>query len=184
MRINQGQFVILFVVVVAIAAAVVAWWVQYTRGRQAKEFWSTSGAQIVRFPDQVEGFVLDPPVADAAIAQQQIEDDSRWSHVDKVDITRARGLVHARQALIVDASYDWDSEDDPTAARLTHALRFTDGSDRVLVLLDLERRWLRYVQGDRQVRMGERLAAGLRTFLGEQLGAGSPHELIHRMTRL
>ncbi len=127
------------------------------QGRRCLAFYGADDAATVRHAPKVEAWRLEPPAesdsspapAEAsaepaateagaeptAASDDTITVDGRpWRIARRVDISQARGLVHARHALIVDANYRWDAAD--RGGRWTNALTFTRDGDRVVLLFD------------------------------------------------
>lgn len=152
---NSGKLLILIIVSVAVVAAGVAWAFQSHRGRRALSLWGSQNAYLIRKAPRVELLVAsgDPP--------------------QPIDISHARGLAHARQALIEDSSFVWsdvDPSDEADPGRQPDwecALRFVAADREFAVDFDLEGRWARAAGGGSRVRISEKLAGGLQLFLGE-----------------
>ena len=119
-RIARGSLLVLGIFGVALGLGGYAWWHAFERGKLSLRLWGSDGAVLIRYATRVEllewpetldtldGLTL--PVA--AIAED--------------DISRVRGLVHARHALVEDASYDWDRAQDDCRNAWSFALRFED----------------------------------------------------------
>jgi hypothetical protein len=163
LKINSGKLVILLILGAALAAAGFAWWRQYEQGRRALAYWGAEGARLIRTAPEVELRRL-REAADEEVSP--IQPRSR-------DVSHARGLVHARQALISDASYLWN-EQSAAAPEWEYDLVFRDGSDEIGVHLDVTGAWAAPRRGRPPVRMSPRLAAGLDRFLKEQLTQAPP----------
>jgi hypothetical protein len=158
-KLNSGKLVILGIVSAAIAAAVVAWWHQYQQGRRALEYWGAAGARLIRTAPEVE--LLQLAGAENAAATENV--------IDRREITQARGLVHARQALISDPSFRWDEK--PLATPdWEYAIVFRDGRQEFTVLVSPKRAWAAE-EGKRAVRLSPTFAQGLSTFFEEQFAS-------------
>ncbi len=96
-------------------------------------------------------------------------DDRRWAVLRRIDLTDAPGLLHLRQALIVDASFAWAAQPTASAAdpQWQFALEAQDEQRQVVALLDLEREWIRKLDGGPTVKLT--ISEGLRTFFKEAL---------------
>jgi hypothetical protein len=159
-KLNSGKLVILGMLAVALAAAAFAWWRQYHLGRRSLEYWGAEGARLIRAAPQVELVKLSGAAAEAP------------PNSLRRDVSQARGLVHARQALISDASFLWGDKPSTTPA-WEYALVFRDGSREFTVLLDLSRDLAGSGALRAPVRLGPTLSQGLRQFLAEQITPGS-----------
>ena len=56
--------------------------------------------------------------------------------IRRVDISQARGLVHARHALIMDYNFEFDRPDLAATPQWRYALRFTEGDRQVVLTFD------------------------------------------------
>jgi hypothetical protein len=158
-KLNSGKLVIVGIVGVAVVAAAFAWWRQYQQGRRALAYWGADGARLIRTAPEVELLTLAPAEGDG-------EGDA--IPVPKLlDVSGARGLVHARQALISDASFLW-SETPRTGPAWDYAFVFRDGPRELTVRFDIRGGWAMPEHGSQPLRMGPTLAKGLTTFLDEQ----------------
>src|SRR5262245_471220 len=83
---TSGKLVILGVVAIATVAAAASWWFRYKATHRAAEFWGSEDARLIR----------DAPIV-------EMYEPAR-------DISAARGLVHLRNALLEDRSFQWPSK--------------------------------------------------------------------------
>lgn len=154
----SGKVVILTILGLAILATSYAWWHQRQRGQAALDFWGQDIAFATRHAKQVELIKLDPD--GGALTEEQT-----------ISLSEARGLIHARQALIVDASYDWDADLTAVTPKWQYSLRFPADEDRPACSL-----WFDLDQGVTGDESGKRLAKleipilkGLKTFFTEKV---------------
>lgn len=170
-RSDAGKLVSVAILTVALAAAAFAWWYQYQHGRRALEYWGAEGAVLIRRAPQVELWRLAPsptqPTGENAAGERILG----RILLDQRDITHARGLVHARQALISDASYRWNAAPAPPEPDWDYALRFHDGSRRATVVLDLDEGYARAPAQSTPLQLGPTITQGLRRFLADQFPA-------------
>jgi hypothetical protein len=144
---NSGKVLICLIVAVAVLASSVAWYHQASRGTQVLELWGADNAYLIRCAEQIQL---------AANGQE-------------AELGRAPGIAHARQALIVDASYDWSASEPIPTPTWSHHLKFAGEGREFELRFDLAQRVLQ--GGDTShVRMGPTLASGLKVFFDEQLG--------------
>ncbi len=173
----QGKYVILFIFGTALVAATFAWTFQYLRGRRILELWGADNAGLIRVDaERIELLVLggsDETTSDAA-------DDANfppWIEVDGEqlavaagrDITKARGIIHARQALIEDASFAWEQQRGDCRADWRYALRFHHGKRLATVLLDTNCQRARLLETGREAAIVPKIFKGWMTFVDEQL---------------
>jgi hypothetical protein len=166
-RIATGQLVIVAILTAGVAAAGFAWWYQYHQGRRALAYWGAEGALLVRSAPRVELLVLDRTTL---IQDATHEDVFDRAVIERRDISNARGLIHARQALLADASF-LAEDTDATPPHWQYALRFRDEARELDVAFDLETGRLRSSASDEVLRLGPTLKKGLKQFFIEQLAS-------------
>jgi hypothetical protein len=83
------------------------------------------------------------------------------------DITQARGILHARQALIEDASYDWSRGLLTERPNWSDALCFSDQGGQTVLVFDLTAGLVCQPETG-QVASIAPIRAGLREFFAEQ----------------
>jgi hypothetical protein len=168
---NRGKRITAAIVVVAVCAAGVAWWYGYRQGQRVLTLWGPAAAYRIRLAPRCELLTLEPASEDAPA--DLVLGTQRWAIRRRVDLSAARGLVHARQALIADSSYRWDVPPvPPGSARWEYALRFQDEQGETLLVFDLQQTQVLDWNQDRQADIRP-IAAGLRTFFAEQLAPWS-----------
>jgi hypothetical protein len=110
------------------------------QGRRCLAFYGPADAATIRHATMVEAWRLEPLADDAADStatakQESLTIDGQpWRVVQRVNISQARGLVHARHALIVDANYRW--EETASGGRWSNALAFSQADARLVLLFD------------------------------------------------
>ena len=172
----QGKYVIIFIFGTALAAAVFAWTFQYMRGRHILELWGVDNARLIR----VEGKSVtlleladDPREAnneEEALSQETFEIDGQEFFVEESrDVSEVRGLIHARQALIEDGSFQWDQPRGDCQAQWQYVLQFADGDRTATVLFDTHCRRARLWKTDREAAITPKVFDGWLKFLSEQL---------------
>ena len=169
------------IVGLAVVAAVFATWFRWSQGHRAQEYWGVEVARQIRFAPKVELMWLDSPLlgtAGSTSAQQADEpngatimiDGTRWTILKRSDITTARGLVHARQSLIQDATFQWDGQKWGPDSSWTHALLISDPDGDSLTLLfdlgDSTEGFVRAQSAPEKIRLT--IPEGFKTFFSEQ----------------
>ena len=154
--IHRGKFLIVAIFLVAVVAAGFAWWHQFQKGRHALSLWGAGPAVLIRHAPRVELLRLNTPELAAVILEHQ-------------DISRARGIVHARQALVEDASFDFQAARGDCRPRWQYALRFSDTGRRATIQFDFDCGRARLEESGQEVAMTPKLAAGMKMFIQEQL---------------
>jgi hypothetical protein len=124
---DRGKLAVLTMFAVALAAATFAWWWNYSRGRRALEFYGPKAARLIRTAPQVELLIVGPQDAGAAESVPGF-----GAVIRTIDISKAPGLIHARTALLDDASYQ--SHVDAAPQVFNRFVRFKDGDDQVVLV--------------------------------------------------
>jgi len=153
---------------VALAAAGLAWSFNYYRGRRTLEFYGRGAALLVRTAPQVELLVLAPlDELPEPNAEQLLIDGERLQVIRRLDISHAKGLVHARTSLLADSSYDWHAEPCDYYPSIDYAVRFTHISTATLAF-DFHCQQLWHVEHEHTVTLVPKVADGWQTFLIKQ----------------
>jgi hypothetical protein len=188
-----GKIVVIGVFVVALLAASFALWWNINRARRSLEFWGKDAVKLIQHGKAVELLELQPAATPAAEnpAGELRYQDRPLVVKRRLDLSQARGLVHARHALTDDASFVWDDAvSGSQPATWDYAIRFSaspaatsadasspgdsSAGEEVLLLLDLENRRLANVHGRREVTVIPKISEGWQIFLAKQLGRTSP----------
>lgn len=97
---KSGKWLILAILVIALASGGFSWWFRWSATHRAADFWGPEAAKIIRDAKNVTAARLtgDHPMTigpkeNAIVAQ--------------VDASKAKGLLHFKQALLEDRSYNW-----------------------------------------------------------------------------
>ena len=162
---QSGKLLIVGILGVALAAAGFAWWFQFSRGQRALAYWGGETASIIRHGDAAELFLI----ATSGNGESLEVDGQNYVMLREISLDAAPGFVHARHALIDDASYRWD-DPPPDAIVWTHAVAFDNQQGQVVwTVISLDDGVLRQLEGSRPLVMSEKLQAGLKQFFAEQL---------------
>lgn len=172
---KSGKFVTIGIILLGLLATSVSWWHQRQSGIQCLRYFGSQDAFQLRHAEQVELYRLGPPDSPAAAMQIEV-DGKKWQILEQRPISTAPGLVHARQSLIVDASYDWSQATGPPAA-WGYALRFGDGPAAVTLLFDLQQSLARSLGSERSLSLT--MAAGFKVFFEENLSEVAPMPAPH-----
>lgn len=168
---NRGKWLILFIFGTALAMALFAWTFQYLRGRRVLALYGPVAARLIRVDaDRVELLLLARPPRGMVLEgapHLQIGDEPVLIS-NTLDITRARGLIHARQALIEDSSYDWERPPADAAAQWGYAMRFSRGDRQVTSAIDSGVRQLRLIETGATAALAEHFVLGMQAFVDEQ----------------
>jgi hypothetical protein len=159
-RPSSGRTVVAAIVLLGLVLAGFAFWFQWRQTRRCLDFLGPDVATLVGGAERVELWRL------AAGSGPR-----RLVAVDRKDVTRARGLVHLRHALVEDASYVWkpgpaarESAGATPVAAWTLGLAFYDREDAAapaaVLAFDLRQGWMTVVGRPGRVALG-RFGAGL-----------------------
>lgn len=160
-----GQWVILTMFSLAIGAAAFAWIWRKTQTDDCLAFWGSDGAEAIRTGEKITLLRLVPARSDEA-SDLTLPSGKRWHAAATVDLSQAKGITHARRALIEDSGFDWSQgviarEPD----RLDFAIRFQRGNDRpVTVGLDLEGNLFHHVESGKSLTAHEKLVSGWKDY--------------------
>lgn len=160
---HGGKWAIAVMVLVACILGAFAVWFHLNQGERVIQMWGADRAWLIRHADHVSwirvefptelGLDLPTTLADLPISK-------------RVDVAAMPGLVHARHALIQDASYLWDPQ--PAAEAPAPSWKFGlvfqhDGDDRpgtrreVVLLFAPDQKLVRLLETGEQQPMAETL---------------------------
>lgn len=137
---NRGHLAVLVMFGLAICLGAVAVFVRYQQGDRALNYWGTQPAQLIRHAPRVELLWLGDgkdPATESEVIEQLTIDGRNCTVVRRKDISQARGLVHARHALITDRSYQFDEPRGNCEPRWNYVLRFSDSEQTAVLALDI-----------------------------------------------
>ncbi len=107
----SGKLVILSILSVALLAAGMSWWFRFHATHRAAEFWGPEATLLIRDATVVE--LIERPQAEAKAdndpPSEAGQGGARPILIERRNISDARGLIHFRNALLEDRSYDWPS---------------------------------------------------------------------------
>lgn len=153
--ISRGAATILIMVTVALGLSIFAAWYRYQTGDDALRFWGADIALKIRRAPTVELLAIEPAVDEAEGAALVIVDQP-YRITKKVDLSKAPGLIHARHALLEDASLDLDAPPPASTPNWTRLLRFTDQKgDAAQIAVDPETGWLCRITDGGQIKLKE-----------------------------
>ena len=132
----KGRLTIVLIFAVALAMGAYGWWHNFRQGQQSLQFWGSDAAVLIRFAPDVQLLLLDP-VPDSNRRLETLDiGQRRLAVIQRVEISQVPGLVHARHALIEDASFDWSTTRLPDQPNWQFALRFLRKKQQVTVAFD------------------------------------------------
>jgi hypothetical protein len=140
LKFSRGTFAILLMVVVAFGLSTFAAWYRYQAGDAALRYWGKDAALRIRSAPKVKLMMIEQD----ATASKPIEiHDTTYQITQVIDISSARGLIHARHALLEDASLDELAVPPSPAPDWDRVIEFTavDG-ETTAIAIDLETGWM------------------------------------------
>jgi hypothetical protein len=180
---DRGKLAVLLMLAVALAAAGFAWWWNVERTKRSLALYGADGAWLVRNGRVVEILKIVPRNEDDLPAEDQPEGgslmlgDSKFAVAARYDVSRVKGLVHARAALVDDPSYEWDA---PPIATQSDAfpwlVRFADERGEIYLAIDPGKRQLTVLPGGERVRLIPKIADGWQSFLDRHAAPTRPPE--------
>src|SRR5437762_2962231 len=129
----SGKLLILAMLLVALMAASASWWFRYSATHHTAQFWGPEAARLIRDAPKVTLRSYDPAVGA----------DADSSNSSARDISNARGLIHLRNALLEDSSYDWSAKT-PTEPSWNSSLVFeasAGAEPRAVILFSPDFNW-------------------------------------------
>jgi hypothetical protein len=112
------------------------------------ELWGPEAATLIRYAQRVDAMVL---ASDGTETEESLMiGEQELAVIASGKITGTPGLVHARHALIEDASYLWREASPSEAPEWKFALRFEDGGKVVTIVLDISGNRVRLVEEGRE----------------------------------
>lgn len=146
-------------VAVAAGLSIFAAWYRYQAGDAALRFWGKETALQIRSAPRVELLAIEPgaaPENESGEAQRATIGGDSYQITRTIDITEARGLIHARHALLEDASLDPAAPPPDAPPAWTRLLRFTDREGgAALIAIDPETGWLCRVETGGMIKLKE-----------------------------
>ena len=163
-----GKIVVIGIFVVALAAASFALYWNMSRSRRALAFWGADAVRLIQKSERVEILPLQSlPLAAPNQDSETFEIAGQlWGATHQIEVTKARGLIHARHALTTDASYEPGEPTELRTGKWTHAIRFSDSQGSVVLLLAGER--VGNYQTQREWKLIPKVADGWRIFVNRE----------------
>jgi hypothetical protein len=174
---NRGKLAVLTMFGLALVAAGLAWWFNYTRGHRTLDFYGRDAALLLRTAPKVELLRLAPVEGISGDGETLSFGGSRRRVTERIDISQAQGLIHARTSLLADSSYQWDTDLGDCQPQPALAVRFKGQTSATLVF-DFGCRRVWYAEYARSVTLMPKVADGWQSFLerhGTQIGNANQH---------
>jgi hypothetical protein len=162
----SGKLLIIGILAIAFAAAGTSWWFRYSATHRAATFWGPATAALIRDARVIQLWLPTDPHENVRSASLAV------SSSDLHDISSARGLVHLRNALLEDHSFNWPTTKISPDVQWTQGLRFLDSGTGVLLMFSSDFNFVRTPNGNRMLSC-EPMAKGLREMFAEFSGAST-----------
>lgn len=165
---------ILAILAIALASGGFSWWFRWSATHRAAAFWGPEAATTIRDAQQVDAFRL-AGAGESTDVTLKVGD--RVYPVEKrIDASKGHGLIHLKQALLEDRSYEWGTSIDadqivPRWALVFHPRTERQANPPVTVLLDDAcEQGVRAVEGEESRTFDcRRIGPGVRKVLSEWL---------------
>lgn len=157
-KLARGSFVILLMCFVALGLSIFAAWFRHNAGDAALRFWGKEAGLRIRSAEIVKLLEIVEPASGEVDNKQCMEiEGKKFAVTASKDITSARGLIHARHALLEDASLDEAAK--PAASQVNRwhrVIEFVskDGA-KTSVAIDLDTGWLCNIENGGLIKLKE-----------------------------
>jgi hypothetical protein len=174
---GRGKLVVALIMGLAVGAAGFAWWWNYAGSRKALEFYGAQGAHLIRTAPTVEILVL--AAQDSAVEGESSGDFVTYQGKSRpvsrrIDISRAPGLIHARTALLDDASYANQPLRTISGEPPSELIRFSDGRGEALLAFSFPERIVWELSSGKGLQLVPKTAEGWRAFISRHLQVPAP----------
>jgi hypothetical protein len=171
---DRGKLAVLGLLAVGLVAAGFAWWWNFQHGRKCLEFYGSEAALLIRTAPRVELLELAASTDNKATSNADLLQlgEQSFRIVRQLDISKAPGLIHARTALVDDASYRWGEKPAACPPQIQYAVRFSDRSS-VTLAFDFACERVRRAERGGQAVLIPKVAAGWKSFLARQAGSNA-----------
>ncbi len=163
---DRGKLAVLTMLGLALAAAAFAWWWNVTSKKESLAFYGPAAARLIGKAPTVELIEVEPATSGDTRELVSVHHE-KFVVVSRHDVSQAPGLIHARTALLDDASYEWQAP-----LRLMPPIflvRFADEKNEAVLALDTTARLLTRCDTGATVRLNEKIAAGWQQFAERHL---------------
>jgi hypothetical protein len=137
---QSGTKLVILLVGLALIAGATSWWYRYESAHQATTYWGNEAARLIAQPAEVEAFDLSLLGAESALPKgaEVLDLGRKYQAGEPRTLTNARGMVHLRNALMSDRSYEWGTAVDPVEVDWRWCLRFFESSGEVRIVLSAD----------------------------------------------
>jgi len=134
--VNSGKWIIAVIFVLAALATAGAIWFHYQQNDRAIRHWGGEAATLIVRAKKIEMFRL----AEGETSSGEVLriGTQQYAISDTADATKARGMIHLRQVLVRNESFDWDTDLSDCDPDWNYGLRFSDGEDSLTLAYSLD----------------------------------------------
>ncbi len=163
---QRGMLVILVILLLGIGLSTFAWWYRKNAGVRSLEMWGPKHANLIRHTPIVHLLHLQALSEDGTASSDAppptetiMVENHTLQVVQQESLIGKPGFVHARHALIEDASFVWDAAPNACEGKWTFALRFSDDEKAVTVVFNPECKKIYCVEGEFSATMQDVIQA-------------------------
>ena len=149
----KSRLVVVLIFLVAVVMGGYGWWYNFQQGRRSLRLWGSDAAVLIRYAPQVVLLQLELARPDERASERLDIDSQRFAIVRQFEISKVPGLVHARHALIEDASFVWSARQRACQPNWQFALRFLRGPQRATLAFDTNCDQVRLIEHNRTARL-------------------------------
>ena len=163
MRVS-GKLLIILIFGTALVGGVATLWVQFDARRRSREFWGADNAVLINRAPKVELLRLTKASEPRDDGSQVTIDNVTFEISERKDVSKTRGFVHVRDALIRDAGFEWDKARGDCVPQWDFALDFEKGDQKAIVAIDLNCERVQLVAGGQEASIGPTMS-GIKNWL-------------------
>lgn len=146
----SGKLITIGIFGVGLVAAVAAFFVQYNSRRHVREFWGPETAVLINRAPKLELLRLKSGVEGGEDGELLTIDGVDHQISECKDVSKARGFVHVRDALIRDTGFDWDKDRGDCQADWQFAFQFSQDDDVEVLVFDFNCQRVRLLSGGQE----------------------------------
>jgi hypothetical protein len=163
---SRGKYAVLFILLLALAMAAFAWSWNFGQSQRCLDLYGGTAAMLIRTAQKVEILEIasasdeespSPEIVDIAGVPVRI--------ARHIDISKAPGLIHARTALVDDASFNWNEESTPAADPGRTLVRFAAGNEETLLYFNFANHRLMVLPDGDSAQLVPKASEGWRSFI-------------------
>ncbi len=174
---NQGRWLVVAVLVMALGFASVAWWYHANQSRSILRHWGAETAILIEKGEPVDLFRLEPLPADAEPlpgSPVRTIGGVRYRVGPPVRLSGSRGFLHVRHALVQPTTYRW-TQPPPQRPQWQYLLRFGNAQKNTEIVIAPQQQVVAEASGRRAVMMGP-MAEKIGAYLEQQFKQALAHE--------